>query len=336
MCTSQMVRVIDLRRVDWTTGKQQVFISGGNIDQIRENYGNPTRYIIQSIPCGNCMECRRAHAAQWAFRCCKEAKEYKDNIMVTLTYNDDNVPKGTKIDPDTGECSESLTLCKRDVQLFIKRLRKHYKDQNIRYYMCGEYGDQFGRPHYHIIFFNLKVEDLYFWRYSKCEWSKDKNMLFRSKTIEQLWNKGHVELNEVNYETCCYVARYVEKKWKGHNSDEHYLLKGQVPEYTCMSRRPGIGYAFYQKNKEKFQNEETFWQTTRKGLKEVIPGRYFDKLIEKDDPDLMNKIKNQRLDKSNQHWKDILSKTDIEMHEYIDNKVSRNKLRQRFQKRTLI
>jgi len=45
----------------------------------------------------------------------------------------------------------------------MKRLRKHYSGRTIRYYMCGEYGENMGRPHYHAVFFNLRFADqLYF------------------------------------------------------------------------------------------------------------------------------------------------------------------------------
>lgn len=342
MCTSQIYRVVDLQRADRKrNGRQATFIYSNKNHDIQEVYPFP-RYLSTPIPCQNCIECRMAKASEWAFRCMKEAQEYDNNIMVTLTYDDENLPKGTKIDPETGETSESYTLDHRDVQLFMKRLRKKY-GANIKEYGCGEYGsdkeyvDWRGnirqateRPHYHIILFNLEVEDLEFWKMSKCEWSSIENPLFKSKSISQLWDKGHVDLNEVNYETCRYVAGYVMKKWKGRGSDEHYLLKGQKPPYTFSSRRPGIGHAFFMRNKEKFMNEETFWQKTRKGVVELPHIRYFDKLIEKEDPEIMQQIKNNRVDKAYESNKALMLKTDIQMHEYVDNKISKQEYKAKF------
>lgn len=323
MCTSQIYRVYDFRTEKYTIQK------GARLEHL-------PHAIIQPIPCGHCAECKMQHAQEWAFRCMKEAEQYENNVMVTLTYNDENVPHNYAVDLKTGEIlKDVLTLNKRDVQLFIKRLRKHY-GENVRYYMAGEYGAEFGRPHYHIIFFNLKVDDMRPYNYSKCEWSKEKNVLYKSKTFDKLWNKGFVDLNEVNYETCCYVARYVMKKWTGAGAKDHYEETGQVPEYNCMSRRPGIGYNYYLKNKEKFENEEVFWQKTKKGLVEFKPGRYFDKQIEKENPEILEALKEKRKNKSADYWSRLLAKTGLTKEEYIANRVSKVDNKKRFLKRTLV
>lgn len=353
MCVKQMFRISSLLAVG-KDGRPQTFFDGGSIDDIKIKYP-PPRFIIQRIPCGSCVECRIQKAQEWAFRCMMEAKEYEHNVMINLTYDDENLPKGVKIDQETGEIDNSYTLCKKDVQDFLKRLRiywkRHYKHEKvvdeetgeiinpgIRYYMGGEYGsdkeyiDWKGnkrqatkRPHYHMIMFNLPVEDMEFWKMSKCEFSKEKNPIYRSKIIEKLWGKGDVTLNEVNYETCCYVARYVMKKVKGKHAQEYYELQGLEPEYNAMSTNPGIGYKFFERNKEKIENEETFWQRTKSGIKEVKMPRYFDKLIEAEKPELMKEIKEKRLEKSKQYWKNLSEKTDISQSEYIDNRESKLK-----------
>ena len=61
-------------------------------------------------------------------------------FFITLTYNNENLPPGDE-------------LCKRDLQLFIKRLRK--VNPGIRYFAIGEYGEEGKRPHYHAVIFNL-------------------------------------------------------------------------------------------------------------------------------------------------------------------------------------
>ncbi len=304
-----------------------------NIDE--DNYKNNVRYTkIDRIPCGQCLECRLQHAKEWAFRCVKEAQKYTDNVMLTLTYNDENILRSKGIDPKTGEVYDTVTLRKKDHQDFMKRLRKHYKNQKIRFFLCGEYGEERGRPHYHIILFNLKVEDMKPYKISKCEWSKEKNMLFKSKTMDKLWGKGFVDLNEVNYETCRYVAGYVTKKYKGSDSKEHYMLRGQVPEYTCMSRRPGIANEFFEDNKEKFFEDKPMYAVTKKGLKKV-KSRYFDKLMEKECEDRFKQLKEERKIKSDKMWDNILDKTDISKYEYINNQESKFEIKNRlFKKRT--
>lgn len=61
-------------------------------------------------------------------------------FFLTLTYNDEHLPPGAQ-------------LSKRDLQLFIKRLRK--VNPGIKYFAVGEYGTDKGRPHYHLVIFNL-------------------------------------------------------------------------------------------------------------------------------------------------------------------------------------
>ena len=77
-------------------------------------------------------------ADQWATRIELEAKEWDDVIFLTLTYDDEHIPYGEII---KGYRSiQSQTVSKRDVQLFLKRLRKAYK-KPIKYFLAAEYGD---------------------------------------------------------------------------------------------------------------------------------------------------------------------------------------------------
>ena len=126
------------------------------------------RYIKDyiEIPCGKCIGCRLEYSRQWANRMMLEAKYHSQNWFVTLTYDDLHVPRSYYGDPNSGEALPSLTLRKRDIQLFFKRLRKQ-TGQNFRYYACGEYGENTHRPHYHFIVFGLELDDLQFLR--RCE-----------------------------------------------------------------------------------------------------------------------------------------------------------------------
>jgi len=93
------------------------------------------------VPCGQCIGCRLEKSRQWAIRCVHESKCHDDNIFVTLTYNNENLPKDG-------------SLCLADLQKFMKRLRKKY-GAGIRYFACGEYGEKLKRPHYHVCIFGL-------------------------------------------------------------------------------------------------------------------------------------------------------------------------------------
>lgn len=245
------------------------------------------------VPCGKCQSCRLDYSKEWMQRCMLEQTLWEHNEMLTLTYNDENLPKQKGIDLKTGEYIEQSSLNKEDVQKFLKDLRRywkyHYDQDNIRFYMCGEYGDLKGRPHYHLLMFNFEVHDKEFFKYSKKGFK-----MYHSQVIEDIWGKGHIELNEVNAETCAYVARYIMKKQKGPGAKETYEIKGQVPEYTNGSRKPGIGGLYYEQNKEKIYKNDGLYLNTGKRIEKIKPSKYYDRLYDADEHEIMEHIKEIR------------------------------------------
>lgn len=191
-----------------------------------------------SLPCGQCVGCRLERSRQWAVRCMQEASLYERNCFVTLTYNDVHLPTSGSLD-------------KSAFPKFMKRLRRRFSDERPRYYSCGEYGDRFGRPHYHAVVFNFDFPDKEVWK------MRGDHFVWRSPVLEDLWPFGQSELGSVSYESAAYVARYVMKKVTGERAEDHYTRldesTGEVvdiePEYTTMSRRPGIGRPWYEKFK---------------------------------------------------------------------------------------
>lgn len=181
------------------------------------------------VPCGQCIGCRLERSRQWAIRCTHEASLHPENCFITLTYDDQHLP-------------EDLSVNVRDWQLFMKRLRKRFGPR-IRFFHCGEYGEKFGRPHYHACLFNFDFPDKQFWK------TTNDNPLFTSKILNELWPFGFSSIGTVTFESAAYVARYVMKKITGDAAEDHYEWvhpsTGEIftrrPEYTTMSRRPGIG-----------------------------------------------------------------------------------------------
>lgn len=252
-----------------------------------------TDYI--EVPCQKCEACRLAKSKEWMERCMLEQKEWKYNEMITLTYSDEHLPKNQGIDMQTGEVLDVETLRYEDFQEFKKRLLRywdyHYKEKDIRFYMCGEYGDKRGRPHYHAIFFNLNIRDKEFHKYS------DEGFpLFTSKIIEKLWGKGWVQINEVNEKTCAYVARYILKKQKGKGSKQYYEAMGKVPEFTKCSNRPGIANNYYQKHKDDIYEYDKLVLKTNSGAQQIKPSSYYDRLFDADEHEKMEEIKERRKD----------------------------------------
>lgn len=232
-------------------------------------------YHSLSIPCGQCIGCRLEKSRQWAIRCSLESQLYQNSYFLTLTYDDNHLPK-------TG------SLVPGDLQKFLKKLRRyieyHGSDKKIRFFACGEYGDNFSRPHYHAIIYNLDIPDL---KYFSASFSGD--TYYTSEIINQIWRNGYVIIGQVTFESCAYVARYVTKKITGDGADEHY--QGREPEFVRMSRRPGIGKDWFDKFKSDVYPHD--FVVIRDGIK-VKPPKYFDKLFESIAPDEISIIKELR------------------------------------------
>lgn len=187
-----------------------------------------------SVPCGQCMACRLSRASEWSTRLAHEASRHEFNSFLTLTFNDEHMPS-------------DWSVRVRDVQLFMKRLRKAIGTR-LRFFACGEYGDQSKRPHYHLVLFGYDFPDKTPWRRSSSGF-----VLYRSAKLEKLWTYGHSEIGSVTPQSAGYVARYVTKKQTGEAAADAYTRWHPVtdfpwsvcPEFLVMSTRPGIGADWY-------------------------------------------------------------------------------------------
>lgn len=204
------------------------------------------------MPCGQCIGCRLDRARDWSVRCLHEAKMHEQNSFITLTYSDENIPAGN-------------TLVYRDFQLFMKRLRKTVGP--VRFFMCGEYGEQTERPHYHAILFGYQFPDLQYWGKSPAGYP-----VYRSAILETLWTHGNSLVGSVSRESAGYVARYCLKKVTGKDADEHY--KGREPEFARMSLKPGIGASFFEKHTADILPNDYI---VTDGIKVPVP-KYYEKL----------------------------------------------------------
>lgn len=82
-------------------------------------------------------------------------KSCRVSFFVTLTYNDEHLPFTL---PD-GTYVDVPCLCKRDLQLHFKRLRKRLEPKTVKYFAVGEHGDRGARPHYHYLIFYYGEKD---------------------------------------------------------------------------------------------------------------------------------------------------------------------------------
>ncbi len=238
-----------------------------------------------TIACGQCSGCRLERSRQWAVRCMHEAQMHTVNSFVTLTYDDDHLPR------DGGLVLEHF-------QKFVRTFRK--RGYSFRYYHCGEYGDKHGRPHYHAILFGIDFPDQVF----ESE-TQNGDKLYSSPLLSDLWHHGISRVGEMTFQSAAYVARYCMKKINGEQAAEHYQTintkTGEVhqvkPEYQTMSRRPGIGSTWFSKfSGDIFPSDECVvaGKITR-------PPRYYDSQYELSDPTGLASVKQGRVRAGRKH-----------------------------------
>lgn len=138
---------------------------------------------------------------------------HEANSFITLTFSEEHLP-------------DDASLSVRTLQLFLKRLRERVGAPGLRFFGVGEYGDETSRPHYHVALFGLRNEHPDGWR-GRCPCS-----------VCGAWRFGDVHAYELSRFLAQYMAGYVVKKM---TSKEDPRLGGRYPEFSRMSRRPGIG-----------------------------------------------------------------------------------------------
>lgn len=195
--------------------------------------------------CGKCAPCKLKRVNDWIFRLLVEDKVNIGNYFVTLTYDTDHVPISK---------NGFMTLCKKDLQEYIARLKK-LNPEPIKYYAAGEYGESktYGRPHYHLIIFNIK-EERYLWE----AWTDEDG-----KPI------GDIKIGEVAKESVAYTCKYIDK-------DTTIPLHGRddrQKEFSLMSK--GIGKAYMTSAMLDYHSDYTRNATyINNGLERPLP-RYF-------------------------------------------------------------
>lgn len=257
-----------------------------------------------TLACGQCWGCRLERSRQWAVRCVHESQLHEDNSFVTLTYDNEHLPFGG-------------TLVKADFQRFMKRLRERVHAK-ISFFHCGEYGeplDEFGRrkpypylsdlgrPHYHALLFGVSFPDQVFFKNSA---SGDPT--FTSAVLQSLWPWGYSSVGSLTFESAAYCARYAMKKVNGIGSQKHYtsivLATGEMiellPEYVTMSLKPAVGKGWYEKFSADVYPDDF---VVVRGVR-IRPPRYYDRLLEVDNPAQLARLKLYRVAQGRFHRKD--------------------------------
>lgn len=180
---------------------------------------------FSNFGCGQCLPCRINLRRVWTSRIMLEAEGYENTSFLTLTYDDDSVPRD-----ELGR----YVLRPDDLKAFWKKLRNHFPVGSIRYYACGEYGHEGERewnPHYHAALYGVACEGQILradtGRRCHCD---------TCSLVREVWDQGNVTLDELNETTAAYICGYVIKKM---TTDDDFRLDGRPPEFSRQSQ--GIG-----------------------------------------------------------------------------------------------
>lgn len=198
------------------------------------------------VPCGQCDPCRIRRRYERATRIMCEALCYKHSTFVTLTYDDDHLGSNDLLE-------DHVTQFKKDIRRIYgeakytrlyknpKRKTSSYTFQKFKFITTGEYGDKAGRKHYHLIIFGLDFKDKEYTGF----YSERGNPIATSKELQNVWKKGNVQVETVNYNLALYVSKYITDGW---DDDECFNpATGEVRRAQYSTSSHGLGLTYLKK-----------------------------------------------------------------------------------------
>lgn len=210
--------------------------------------------------CGQCLNCRKSKTLEWVIRCKHEAIMNPKSIYITLTYKPSELKRTAKIKMNGADMRGSLDP--EDITKFLKKLRQKYKDKKLRYIYCGEYGEDRWRPHYHMIIWGIKKEEI------------------SQEELMEIWGKGYVDKSEetVTENAITYIVSYLNKK-KPSKSLEKKIYKDNNRIAPYVRKSQGLGGEWNEKYMENWSKTGTI--SHNKG-QYPIPRYYIKKMYEKE------------------------------------------------------
>lgn len=181
-------------------------------------------------PCHQCWQCKENRINDWVGRCIAEKETSLKTVTVTLTYGG-------------GDTAQSRFLRKSDTTAFFKALRND--GHKIRYFATGEYGSEKGRSHWHVVlFWQSEMPEIEFEKNIHVDW----------------WPHGHTYWKEGHTAAIRYVMKYINK-----DDADPYASKTMA-----MSRKPILGYAYFQGLAERYINQGLVPQRPYYKFKDVL------------------------------------------------------------------
>lgn len=150
------------------------------------------------FPCGQCLNCKINRRRDWQSRLLLEAASHKYAAFATFTFEDRGI---------------RTILRRSDVKWLMRQLRFHYP--SLRHFTAAEYGDKFGRAHYHCALFS--------------------DVPLLESVIRSCWPFGSVDVGNVEPSSLDYMLGYILKDKKAIP----WAVESRFPEFRAFS--PGMG-----------------------------------------------------------------------------------------------
>lgn len=190
--------------------------------EFREQVLNQEDFPTFNIPCGKCELCRIEQRYSKAVRIMLEAESWPEGShFITLTYDNENLGDKDLVHADWVQFMKDFRAehCQAKHSIYPMKLRKGKIRQKsitfkkIKQVMCGEYGDTFGRKHFHGIIFNHNFTDMEF----TGQYSKKGFPIHTSKKLQEIWGKGRVQVEKIHFDLALYVGSYITDNTETEN-----------------------------------------------------------------------------------------------------------------------
>lgn len=251
----------------------------GNIRQTKYSWQEPKFW---KYPCNHCQNCIRRRQGQLEFLAKRELidryKQGQGASFVTFTYENGYVPKSKY----TGK----MTLRRKDLQDFNKRIRENFSrsklNHDFKLIYCGEYGDNYGRPHYHVAYIGLT----------------DKEIEMLSK---KCWNYGIVDIGTLGNGGLRYILDYFGKQTIYTMTDK-IIMEQNDEQPPFLYHSINLGKDWILRNTEKIIDEKFTFIYNKK--RQFLPKYVMQWVSEKTGVDYRPYVL-QKMHEKGDNWQDL-------------------------------
>lgn len=204
------------------------------------------------VPCGRCLQCRKARAGDWVTRMMCEWKFHERGSFLTLQFRPENRPP-------------TLEAAYPAFQRFMSDFRKEIAPCRVRYAVCGEHGPVTGHPHFHALIFGWQDHS----DWEPC--GRGRSVVYRSAFLDRFWAHGHVGVGPLEAGCIAYVAGHAQKA----------LIAPAGRSLFRCSNRPGMGRLFVERYARQgiYSNDAVIFPGPQRRR---VP-RYFDRAVLSDE-----------------------------------------------------